>query len=911
MSWLALLSLPAFAWPADADWLALERGGFPVDDPTGDHGAAPASADLFGTDLAPVAFWYGDAEGLWLRARVSSDPLVGTGLSGGVWGFVVESTGDAAFDSLVVVHEPSGEVQGFRNDGTPGTQPGFVHYSAPVAVGSTSDGSARSVLAGDGTFFYDLRVSRSAMASLGLGEGAPLRITAVTGPSIYLAWSDLSGCDELAVDCPALADAQAAPIVFDTDLDGRPDPVEDAEGTDPLDADSDDDGLLDGEEALGDTDGDGTVDALDCDSDNDGVRDSVEAGLVASDLTAATNTSAGCFRADADPAGPVTDATVRDSDGGGLSDGVEDWNRDGALGPWETDPSDPSDDVDTDGDGIADVLELLGADASIDDVDSDGDGLSDAEERLNDRDGDGIPAFLDDDSDGDGIPDSEETAADRDGDGLRNFEDTDSDGDGIPDGVEGTIDTDGDGTADLLDLDSDGDGVLDRFEGAEDFDGDGVPNYLDDDSDGDGLSDEVEGNRDPDDDDQPNFIDLDSDNDGLPDSLEGDDDPDLDGVPNFEDRNSDGQGATDGAEGFGDGDCDGIVDWLDTDEEDSFCDPAQPEPGIGPAPEGVPSDPTRRFDDGDYTGGGCVSTGGSGVGWLAWLGVLLARRRALVGLVAAGTASAQDVDAQRFRPSVDGKHFASVEDLELRDAGVTTAALWVHHARGPLVFRPSDAEPIDLLGAVTTADLTAAYSVGRARIGVDVPVHLVAEGFGIQGPTHMGDVRVSGKGVLVKPDGDGLSVGVFADAVLPTGSPRAWLGSRRTWVRGGVAGQWVASRWRVAADLGARSGTGQELGGLDVGPGLLWALGGGLALTSDVEALLELNGDVWLGNGGEPGAVPMEWLASGRYRSEGAWSALLGLGTGLGRGVGAPDYRLVATVSWAAQRHRFRDDVLN
>ena len=40
-------------------------------------------------------------------------------------------------------------------------------------------------------------------------------------------------------------------------------------GTDPLDDDSDDDGLLDGEDGLGDSDGDGIIDALDDDEDND------------------------------------------------------------------------------------------------------------------------------------------------------------------------------------------------------------------------------------------------------------------------------------------------------------------------------------------------------------------------------------------------------------------------------------------------------------------------------------------------------------------------------------------------------------------------------------------------------------------------------------------------------------------
>ena len=64
----------------------------------------------------------------------------------------------------------------------------------------------------------------------------------------------------------------------DTDRDGLPDLVETAIGTDPLDADSDDDGVLDGDEVdfSADTDGDGEINALDRDSDNDRILDGTE-----------------------------------------------------------------------------------------------------------------------------------------------------------------------------------------------------------------------------------------------------------------------------------------------------------------------------------------------------------------------------------------------------------------------------------------------------------------------------------------------------------------------------------------------------------------------------------------------------------------------------------------------------------
>ena len=67
----------------------------------------------------------------------------------------------------------------------------------------------------------------------------------------------------------------------DADSDGLPDKIEIQIGTNPNDADSDDDGVLDGLELhlSIDTDGDGLIDALDPDSDNDGLFDGTELGL--------------------------------------------------------------------------------------------------------------------------------------------------------------------------------------------------------------------------------------------------------------------------------------------------------------------------------------------------------------------------------------------------------------------------------------------------------------------------------------------------------------------------------------------------------------------------------------------------------------------------------------------------------
>ncbi|XOV89510.1 MAG: hypothetical protein ACFHX7_06400 [Pseudomonadota bacterium] len=129
---------------------------------------------------------------------------------------------------------------------------------------------------------------------------------------------------------------------------------------------------------------------------------------------------------------------------------------------------------------------------------------------VSDSDGDGIADVLD------AFPNDPLDFLDTDNDGTGDLTDTDDDGDGTPDDLDvfpldgsETVDTDGDGTGNNADTDDDGDGLPDAYETSkglnplisnvgQDSDGDGV-NDIDEfnlgidpsltDSDGDGLSD--------------------------------------------------------------------------------------------------------------------------------------------------------------------------------------------------------------------------------------------------------------------------------------------------------------------------------------------------------------------------------------------------------------------------------------
>lgn len=216
-------------------------------------------------------------------------------------------------------------------------------------------------------------------------------------------------------------------------------------GTDSLDADSDDDGLSDGEEQVEGRDG-FITNPLNADTDGDGLVDGVETsgrpvapGASAGVLFSGTE---GTFVPDRDPT-TQTDPTDADSDGGGRPDGDEDRNRNGRVDFNERDPRDPDDDPTRCGDGRIEDTETCD-DANL--VERDGcsseciveDGFT-----CDDEPSDCSPIFVDTDTDADGVVDRTDNCpsvfnprqGDLDRDGTGDLCDIDSDGNGLQDGT--------------------------------------------------------------------------------------------------------------------------------------------------------------------------------------------------------------------------------------------------------------------------------------------------------------------------------------------------------------------------------------------------------------------------------------------------------------------------------------------
>ncbi len=307
---------------------------------------------------------------------------------------------------------------------------------------------------------------------------------------------------------------------MDKDLDGIPN---------HLDLDSDNDGIPDTVESFGvDADGDGRIDNY-TDTDNDGFSQNVDANSTG---VANSSIGLGALNTDGDALPNYLDL---DSDNDGIPDIVEAYGSD-INNNGKVDVA-----LDTDIDGYIDIVDgdvgndLIAENSAVAILrtgsDGNNNGKTDSWPNKN-MDADTKPNPYDLDSDDDGIADvieAQYTDADfngridgslnsdqwnisvaslgnlnlpnTDNTGRINIYDIDSDDDGIPDNVEGLP------TSSYLlpsTTDSDGDGINDSYDNFNGFGGNGinpfdrdadtVPDYLDLDTDSDGQIDIIEGN---------------------------------------------------------------------------------------------------------------------------------------------------------------------------------------------------------------------------------------------------------------------------------------------------------------------------------------------------------------------------------------------------------------------------------
>ena len=337
----------------------------------------------------------------------------------------------------------------------------------------------------------------------------------------------------------------------------------------------------------------------------------------------------------------------------------------------------------------------------------------------------------------------------------------------------------------------------------------------------------------------------------------------------------------------------------------------------------------------DYViaGRGCSSSGGSPLVWLVVLlfAVPLMRSRRMgapAALVALGALSApeagaqgvdpaslsQAIDVQRYKPGPGATDLLGVSGARVdRHLGWHLGAS-LTYASNPLGFldRRQDDFVYQVVASQATVELLGSVSFfDRFELGMALPFTYQASergaavtpafAEGVSGGG-VGDVRLVPKAHLLS-SGE-WHLGVAVPVLLPTAGGQGFRGGAGVAVQPQLVGEWVSERGpRVVANLGARLRGEQRLHNLRVGNELSYALGAQVPINERLAVQAQLVGALGLGERATE-ELPLEVLASVRYRLREGLLLHVGGGPGLTRGHGTPGFRLVAGIDWAQPGER-------
>lgn len=323
-------------------------------------------------------------------------------------------------------------------------------------------------------------------------------------------------------------------------------------------------------------------------------------------------------------------------------------------------------------------------------------------------------------------------------------------------------------------------------------------------------------------------------------------------------------------------------------------------------------------------GGGCQA-GGQG-GWQTLLLVALAlallglgRRRlaraapvGLLVLVCAVPAVAdptRNLDLSTFRPAPQVEPaMLSVETAEVGLPGAWSLGFFFDYAANPLVVESPQVPDMEdtPVSARTVAELALAYAFGgRYEAGLLVPFiqqNGDAPMFSGLEPAEggsLGDLSLHGKMRLYAASP--LALGVSATLTVPTAKDGMFAGiDGPSGHLRGILGVEVG-RVRVAGNGGLRlRGTG-ELGDVEQGNELTYAIGASYRVTRSINAIGELYGAFGMAGGATEGVSPLEASLGVRWRVNRILDVAGGVGRGILPGIGSPDARGFVMLSFASQ----------
>jgi outer membrane protein OmpA-like peptidoglycan-associated protein len=305
---------------------------------------------------------------------------------------------------------------------------------------------------------------------------------------------------------------------------------------------------------------------------------------------------------------------------------------------------------------------------------------------------------------------------------------------------------------------------------------------------------------------------------------------------------------------------------------------------------------------------------------------------ALLGVAAPASAQTETdgVSLNQLDPAPAGDRGFGVQNPDARGEALFRMMLLLDYAHDPLVLRSvEDDEEIedgDVVGDQFWVHLNASFAlIDRFLFSLDLPIALIQAGddpqvgatqFQSPDGTQLGDLRLGARARLLGEPDRGLQLGLGLHLWLPTGAQDAYVSDEG--VRGSPFVVFGGAEDRIAwsAQLGMLFRPGKQLFPGEAPVGNAVTFGAGVFFMLDEERTVqvgpELYGSTVVSEGGSAFAgdsTNVEVLGSVRWRPGGGDFVVgLGAGPGFGRGVGTPDYRIVAMVGFLPETDSSRKD---
>ncbi|MEQ1566221.1 MAG: OmpA family protein [Myxococcota bacterium] len=284
-----------------------------------------------------------------------------------------------------------------------------------------------------------------------------------------------------------------------------------------------------------------------------------------------------------------------------------------------------------------------------------------------------------------------------------------------------------------------------------------------------------------------------------------------------------------------------------------------------------------------------------------WLGRLASAQSTTTG------GATPDLDAQLFRPSIDGSGTLWVDDAG-RPQRTFTARLLGQYVDDPLVYQAPGGDIVSVVHSVWELDVVGGFAAGPVRGGVRLPVVARTTSDTVGDQSGLGDVGLDLKFAPLALDAP-IALGLAGRVGLPTNTLDTALGSRSpTWELAGLVSRELGPML-LAANVGVRGAPDAALENVTMDDAVVLRGAVRYAIDPDTGAALEGSGAIgWSAPLSNGAGHPLELLASG-YRYTSTDLVLRGgVGTGLTPGIGAPDLRVVVGAGWEPRGERAPND---